>query len=166
MTPFRVPTGPRTNNRMNPMFQMLMFRLTVVPEQILAAVKKVVAGRVAVQLYSANPPTKLAVVDGFETSVVAFNTDIPYFDLGHGQALLYGPGDIQVRTGPGMSYLPVPRPSLTRSSLHAGCPLRTRANTDTGTARICRMLRISRAAASCGAFGRQVAPRLRRCGEW
>lgn len=74
----------------------LMFRLTVEPSVITDKVRDVAAGRVdEIELYSANPPIHLTVVDGFETDVVSFNTDIPYFNLEDGAALLYGPGSIQ-----------------------------------------------------------------------
>jgi acetylornithine deacetylase len=41
------------------------------------------------------PPVRLATVDGFPTSVVAFATDIPELTR-WGTPLLYGPGSIHV----------------------------------------------------------------------
>jgi acetylornithine deacetylase len=42
------------------------------------------------------PATHLTALDGFETSVVAFTTDIPAFDGKWGQPFLIGPGSIHV----------------------------------------------------------------------
>ncbi len=42
------------------------------------------------------PPVHLGAVDGFETTVVAFTTDIPAFDSKWGQPFLIGPGSIHV----------------------------------------------------------------------
>ncbi len=42
------------------------------------------------------PPVHLGAVDGFETTVVAFTTDIPAFDTKWGQPFLIGPGSIHV----------------------------------------------------------------------
>jgi acetylornithine deacetylase len=42
------------------------------------------------------PAIRLASLDGFETTVVAYTTDIPAFDGSWGEALLIGPGTIHV----------------------------------------------------------------------
>ena len=42
------------------------------------------------------PPVHLGALDGFETTVVAFTTDIPAFDGKWGQPFLIGPGSIHV----------------------------------------------------------------------
>jgi acetylornithine deacetylase len=42
------------------------------------------------------PPVHLRAVDGFETTVVAFTTDIPAFDGKWGEPFLIGPGSIHV----------------------------------------------------------------------
>ncbi len=73
----------------------VMFRVITHPDQILQQLRDAVQGRVEIHPTTANPPVDLTIIPGFETGVVAFNTDIPYFrfsDKGH--ALLYGPGSI------------------------------------------------------------------------
>lgn len=45
------------------------------------------------QLYTSNSPVHLTTVDGYETGVASFNTDIPYLDF-DGKAYLVGAGDI------------------------------------------------------------------------
>ncbi|DBA04079.1 TPA: hypothetical protein N0F65_009426 [Lagenidium giganteum] len=72
---------------------MLMFRLTEDPDAILERVKAIVNGRVDVELYTANSPVHLSVVEGYETDVASFNTDIPYFKF-DGKAYLVGAGSI------------------------------------------------------------------------
>jgi len=42
------------------------------------------------------PALHLRSLDGFETTVVAFTTDIPAFDGAWGEPLLIGPGSIHV----------------------------------------------------------------------
>src|SRR5262249_52665497 len=42
------------------------------------------------------PAVHMEAVDGFDTSVVAFTTDIPAFGGAWGKPLLYGPGSIHV----------------------------------------------------------------------
>ncbi|KAJ0398374.1 hypothetical protein ATCC90586_000711 [Pythium insidiosum] len=72
---------------------MLMFRLTTAPEEILERVKAIVGGRVEVELYTSNAPVHLSVVEGYETDIASFNTDIPYFNF-DGQSYLVGAGNI------------------------------------------------------------------------
>ena len=42
------------------------------------------------------PAIHLAAVEGFQTTVVAYTTDIPAFDGTWGKPLLFGPGTIHV----------------------------------------------------------------------
>jgi acetylornithine deacetylase len=42
------------------------------------------------------PAVHMQAVDGFETTVVAYTTDIPAFDGAWGEPLLIGPGTIHV----------------------------------------------------------------------
>uniref|UniRef100_K3WGI3 Amidohydrolase-related domain-containing protein n=1 Tax=Globisporangium ultimum (strain ATCC 200006 / CBS 805.95 / DAOM BR144) TaxID=431595 RepID=K3WGI3_GLOUD len=72
---------------------MLMFRLTTNPEKIMDRVKKIVSGRVDIELYTSNSPVHLTVVEGYETDIASFNTDIPYFQF-DGNAYLVGAGNI------------------------------------------------------------------------
>ncbi|RLN51304.1 hypothetical protein BBJ29_003048 [Phytophthora kernoviae] len=72
---------------------MLMFRLTTEPDVIYKRVEEIVAGRVGMKLYSANAPVRLTVVEGYDTGVACFNTDVPYFNF-DGKAYLVGAGSI------------------------------------------------------------------------
>lgn len=53
----------------------------------------IVGGRVDVELYTSNAPVHLSVVEGYETDIASFNTDIPYFNF-DGRAYLVGAGNI------------------------------------------------------------------------
>ncbi|CAM9763878.1 unnamed protein product [Choristocarpus tenellus] len=74
----------------------LMFRLTEAPEGILETVRGIVENdhHCSVEVISQNAPVSLEVLPGFESDVAAYNTDIAYFKLKSGQALLFGPGSI------------------------------------------------------------------------
>jgi len=72
----------------------LMFRVISPPTTILEKVKEVVGDRVNVEVITANSPAVLGTVEGYDQDIVAFNTDIPYFDLRRGKAYLIGPGSI------------------------------------------------------------------------
>ncbi|RLN58598.1 hypothetical protein BBJ28_00009103 [Nothophytophthora sp. Chile5] len=72
---------------------MLMFRLTTEPDVIFERVKEIVADRVGMELYTANAPVHLTVVEGYETGIACFNTDVPYFKF-DGKAYLVGAGSI------------------------------------------------------------------------
>ncbi|KAI9915705.1 hypothetical protein PsorP6_008043 [Peronosclerospora sorghi] len=70
---------------------MLMFRLVTDPDIIYERVKEIVAGRVGVKLYTANAPVHLTILEGYDTDIACFNTDIPYFNF-DGKAYLVGAG--------------------------------------------------------------------------
>jgi acetylornithine deacetylase len=53
----------------------------------------VLEGRVAIESIHTIPPVRMATVDGFDTAVFPYATDIPFLG-GWGQPLLYGPGSI------------------------------------------------------------------------
>ncbi|OWZ10915.1 Formiminoglutamate deiminase [Phytophthora megakarya] len=72
---------------------MLMFRLVTEPDVIYKRVEEIVAGRVSMKLYSANAPVHLTTVEGYDTGVACFNTDVPYFNF-DGKAYLVGAGSI------------------------------------------------------------------------
>ncbi|KAE9037674.1 hypothetical protein PR002_g6443 [Phytophthora rubi] len=72
---------------------MLMFRLVTEPEVIYKRVEEIVAGRVSMKLYTSNPPVHLTTVEGYDTGVACFNTDVPYFNF-DGKAYLVGAGSI------------------------------------------------------------------------
>ncbi|CAM9486510.1 unnamed protein product [Laminaria digitata] len=72
-----------------------MFRLIGAPEEVLNVVEAVAMEHgCLIEVISKNAPVSLEVLPGFEADVAAYNTDIAYFKLKSGQALLYGPGSI------------------------------------------------------------------------
>ena len=74
----------------------LMFRIVGDPEPIRVALRQVVPGRAELQEMLHTPALHLEAVDGFETTVVAYTTDIPNFAGSWGKPLLIGPGSIHV----------------------------------------------------------------------
>jgi len=75
----------------------MMFRLVSDPGELRAAVARaaVVHGVEAREVLF-NPAVRLAALEGFPTTVVAFTTDIPTFNGAWGEPLLIGPGSIHV----------------------------------------------------------------------
>jgi acetylornithine deacetylase len=61
-----------------------------------AALERAVEGRAELREVIEIPAVRLDAVDGIETTVVAFTTDIPAFDGKWGQPFLIGPGSIHV----------------------------------------------------------------------
>jgi acetylornithine deacetylase len=61
-----------------------------------AAVKSAVDGKVEVREVLVVPAVHLGSLDGLETTVVAFTTDIPAFGESWGRPYLLGPGSIHV----------------------------------------------------------------------
>eukprot|EP00051_Salpingoeca_urceolata_P014191 m.180130 g.180130 ORF g.180130 m.180130 type:complete len:364 (-) comp18007_c0_seq2:146-1237(-) len=87
--------GQATNALAEKATASLMWRLTVPPEEIEERLRLVIGDRpVESSIVSKNPPTHLGQVDGFESGVVSYNTDIPYFTLQRGTPYLFGPGSI------------------------------------------------------------------------
>lgn len=74
----------------------LMFRIVGDPEPIRKALRGVVAGRAELEEMLHTPALHLEALDGFETTVVAYTTDIPNFDGSWGKPFLIGPGGIHV----------------------------------------------------------------------
>lgn len=74
----------------------LMFRLVGDPTPIRKAVAEACAGLVEAREVLCIPAVRLGVVEGFETAVVAFTTDIPAFEGAWGEPYLLGPGTIHV----------------------------------------------------------------------
>jgi len=70
-----------------------LFRVVTSHAAILAEVERIVAGRAEIETVAHNDPCELNVLKGYETAVVSFNTDIPYFTF-DGQAFLFGAGSI------------------------------------------------------------------------
>ena len=73
----------------------LMARLVTSQEPVIEALARWADGRATIEPGVMVPPMKLATIPGFETSVVAFATDVP--ELGNwGTPYLFGPGSIHV----------------------------------------------------------------------
>lgn len=74
-------------------FAEVMFRVVTSQEDIYEKVRAIAADRVAITVISANNPTDLTTLPGYDTTIIAFNTDIPYLHF-DGKALLWGAGSI------------------------------------------------------------------------
>lgn len=74
----------------------LMFRTIGSPDGIRAAIRVIVDGRGQLDEVLHTPALHLQTMDGFETVVVAYTTDIPNFSGAWGKPLLIGPGSIHV----------------------------------------------------------------------
>jgi acetylornithine deacetylase len=61
-----------------------------------AAVTQALNGKAEAREVLRIPAVRLGAVDGFETTVVAYTTDIPAFGNAWGQPFLLGPGTIHV----------------------------------------------------------------------
>ncbi len=72
----------------------VLIRVVTDEQSMQTMVQDIVAGRVECRIISANDPVELTTLEGYESTVVAFNTDIPYFQF-DGKALLWGAGSIQ-----------------------------------------------------------------------
>ncbi|MEO8879441.1 MAG: M20/M25/M40 family metallo-hydrolase [Gemmatimonadaceae bacterium] len=73
----------------------IMVRLVSDVEEVWALLEKWIAGRATIERGSLVPAIRLGSVDGFETMVAAFATDIPALTR-WGTPYLYGPGSIHV----------------------------------------------------------------------
>jgi len=89
-------SGGVADNVVAPWAEARLMARTVSPaEDVMRVFERWAAGRATVEQGITVPPVKLGVVPGFETSVVAFATDIPA--LGNwGTPYLFGPGSIHV----------------------------------------------------------------------
>jgi acetylornithine deacetylase len=74
----------------------IMFRIVGDPEPLRAAVAEAVKDRAEVTEVICIPALRLSKIDGFETSVVSFATDIPAFGTSWGTPVLIGPGSIHM----------------------------------------------------------------------
>lgn len=74
----------------------LMFRLVGDPAPLREAVARATEGLAEAREILCIPALKLGALDGFETAVVAFTTDIPAFGGAWGEPFLIGPGSIHV----------------------------------------------------------------------
>lgn len=73
----------------------LMIRLVTPAHEIMSRIEAWAKGRASLEWGPMVPPMKLGVVDGFQTSVAAFATDIPAL-TNWGTPYLFGPGSIHV----------------------------------------------------------------------
>ena len=74
---------------------LLMFRVVDDPVALAERALAVIGDRADATIGTHCGPVALSVVDGFETDVAAFNTDIPFFTMPPGgRCFLYGPGSI------------------------------------------------------------------------
>jgi acetylornithine deacetylase len=74
----------------------LMFRTVGDPEPIRSAMRAVANGRGELREMLHTPALHLEAIDGFESTVVAYTTDIPNFAGVWGRPFLIGPGSIHV----------------------------------------------------------------------
>jgi acetylornithine deacetylase len=74
----------------------VMIRLVDAPDPVRKSIEQAVAGRARVEEVLFIPALRLGTLDGFETTVVAYTTDIPAFDGTWGRPYLIGPGTIHV----------------------------------------------------------------------
>lgn len=73
----------------------LMIRLVTPVEDVTRIIERWASGRATLEWGPMVPPVKLGVVEGFQTSVAAFATDIPALH-NWGKPFLFGPGSIHV----------------------------------------------------------------------
>jgi acetylornithine deacetylase len=73
----------------------VMIRLVSDADDVLTRVRDVVRDRVEIREVVRVPPMRLATIDGFSTSVVAYATDVPVLSA-WGTPYLFGPGSINV----------------------------------------------------------------------
>jgi acetylornithine deacetylase len=78
----------------------LMFRVVTNNESLKRIIESVAGSRVAVEYTFACDPVFTETIDGFDTTVVAFSTDIPAL-TNWGKPLLFGPGSILDAHTPG-----------------------------------------------------------------
>lgn len=73
----------------------VMIRLVSDADDVLARVREAARDRVEIREIVRVPPMRLATIDGFPTSVVAYATDVPVLSA-WGTPYLFGPGSINV----------------------------------------------------------------------
>jgi acetylornithine deacetylase len=74
----------------------IMFRIVGDPAALREAVAATAASRVEAREVLFTPAVRLTPFDGLPTTVVAFTTDIPFFQGAWGKPFLIGPGRIHV----------------------------------------------------------------------
>ena len=71
----------------------IQIRLAVASAEVVTLLEDAIAGRASIDFKSTHDPLRLLTVDGFDTMLARFTTDIPYLS-NWGRALLIGPGSI------------------------------------------------------------------------
>ena len=71
----------------------IQIRLAVASAEVVTLLEEAIADRASIDYKSAHDPLRLLTVDGFDTMLARFTTDIPYLS-NWGQAILIGPGSI------------------------------------------------------------------------
>jgi acetylornithine deacetylase len=74
----------------------IMFRIVGDPAALRAGVSTAAEGRLEAREVLFTPALRLSELDGLPTTVVAFTTDIPFFEGAWGEPYLIGPGSIHV----------------------------------------------------------------------
>ncbi|MEJ2052496.1 MAG: M20/M25/M40 family metallo-hydrolase [Calditrichaceae bacterium] len=72
---------------------LIMMRIVTSVDEIKSLIEKTVNGRGRIEYLSENEPVFTDTLDGYETMVAAFTTDIPKL-TSWGKPILFGPGDI------------------------------------------------------------------------
>ena len=71
----------------------IQIRLAVASAEVVTMLEEAIAGRASIDYMSNHDPLRLLTVDGFDTMLARFTTDIPYLS-NWGRAILIGPGSI------------------------------------------------------------------------
>jgi acetylornithine deacetylase len=85
--------GTRANVIPDEAEAIVQIRLAVASAEVVTLLEEAIAGRASIDYKSTHDPLRLLTVDGFDTMLARFTTDIPYLS-NWGQAILIGPGSI------------------------------------------------------------------------
>ncbi|MER3428479.1 MAG: peptidase dimerization protein [Pyrinomonas sp.] len=77
----------------------LHIRLVTEADAVKRLIERAIAGRAAIEYVAASPVVRMTTVDGFDTCIVRFATDVPHLS-NWGRPLLLGPGSILVAHTP------------------------------------------------------------------
>lgn len=74
----------------------IFFRVVDNAKELLERVRSIVADRATIDEVASSPPVQLQTLEGYDSQIVSFNTDIPYFDYdpNYTDVFLFGPGSI------------------------------------------------------------------------
>lgn len=89
--------GGVATNVVSPSSELLVsFRTITSSDKVIAELTGLVGDAAKLQIHYRSEPARLMTVEGFDTEIAAFCTDIPNFEALNAKALLYGPGSIHV----------------------------------------------------------------------